>query len=175
MAMASIMVFSSCASQRGIELVGRYKHNTESAMAGHSPEGKQVDEVAFLSAKPDELLTTELPDAASVISAEKILTEISSGKGDLSAKELTKAERLFQRIETKLEKKSLGFEQSALSAIQSSPASDLDQGWLILFAILLPPLAVGLAEGIGTSFWISILLTLLFWIPGVIYALIIVI
>jgi uncharacterized membrane protein YqaE (UPF0057 family) len=40
----------------------------------------------------------------------------------------------------------------------------------ILISILLPPLAVGLYEGIHTPFWISILLTLLFWIPGVIYA-----
>lgn len=45
---------------------------------------------------------------------------------------------------------------------------------LILFAILLPPLAVGLKFGIGTEFWISVLLTLLFWIPGVIYALILI-
>lgn len=45
---------------------------------------------------------------------------------------------------------------------------------LIVFAILLPPLAVGLKFGIGTEFWISILLTLLFWIPGVIYALILI-
>ncbi len=39
----------------------------------------------------------------------------------------------------------------------------------------LPPLAVALKFGIGTEFWISILLTLLFWIPGVIYALILII
>ena len=45
---------------------------------------------------------------------------------------------------------------------------------LIVFAILLPPLAVGLKFGIGTEFWISVLLTLLFWIPGVIYALILI-
>ncbi|MBX7141246.1 MAG: YqaE/Pmp3 family membrane protein [Chitinophagales bacterium] len=51
----------------------------------------------------------------------------------------------------------------------------MDLGWLILFAILLPPLAVALVDGIGTSFWISIILTLLFWVPGVIYALIVVI
>jgi uncharacterized membrane protein YqaE (UPF0057 family) len=46
---------------------------------------------------------------------------------------------------------------------------------LVILAILLPPLAVYLHEGeINTRFWISIVLTLLFWIPGVIYALIIV-
>jgi uncharacterized membrane protein YqaE (UPF0057 family) len=46
---------------------------------------------------------------------------------------------------------------------------------LAILAILLPPLAVYLHEGvINTKFWISIILTLLFWIPGVIYALIVV-
>jgi uncharacterized membrane protein YqaE (UPF0057 family) len=46
---------------------------------------------------------------------------------------------------------------------------------LVILAILLPPLAVYLHQGeINTKFWISILLTLLFWLPGVVYALIII-
>ena len=46
---------------------------------------------------------------------------------------------------------------------------------LVILAILLPPLAVYLHEGvINNRFWISLLLTLLFWLPGVIYALIII-
>ncbi|HPD54609.1 MAG TPA: YqaE/Pmp3 family membrane protein [Bacteroidia bacterium] len=45
---------------------------------------------------------------------------------------------------------------------------------LIVLCILLPPLAVFLKFGIGTEFWISLILTLIFWLPGVIYALIVV-
>jgi uncharacterized membrane protein YqaE (UPF0057 family) len=46
---------------------------------------------------------------------------------------------------------------------------------LAILAILLPPLAVYLHENaVNSKFWISILLTLIFWIPGVIYALIVV-
>ena len=46
---------------------------------------------------------------------------------------------------------------------------------LAILAILLPPLAVYLHEGaINDKFWLSLLLTLLLWIPGVIYALIVV-
>jgi uncharacterized membrane protein YqaE (UPF0057 family) len=46
---------------------------------------------------------------------------------------------------------------------------------LAILAILLPPLAVYLYENaINTKFWISLLLTLFFWIPGVIYALFVV-
>ena len=46
---------------------------------------------------------------------------------------------------------------------------------LAILAVLLPPLAVYLKEGvINGKFWLSLVLTLLFWIPGVIYALIVV-
>ncbi|HZG41167.1 MAG TPA: YqaE/Pmp3 family membrane protein [Nodosilinea sp.] len=40
----------------------------------------------------------------------------------------------------------------------------------IIVAIFLPPLGVFLQEGIGTQFWINILLTLLGYIPGIIHA-----
>ena len=44
-----------------------------------------------------------------------------------------------------------------------------------ILAILLPPLAVGLHEGgINNRFWISLLLSLLFFLPGIIYALMVV-
>lgn len=46
---------------------------------------------------------------------------------------------------------------------------------LIILAIILPPLAVYLHEGvINGKFWLDLVLTLLFFIPGVVYALIVV-
>jgi uncharacterized membrane protein YqaE (UPF0057 family) len=45
----------------------------------------------------------------------------------------------------------------------------------VIFAILIPPLGVFLHEGvINSKFWIDLLLTLLFFLPGMIYALVIV-
>jgi len=41
----------------------------------------------------------------------------------------------------------------------------------ILFAILIPPLGVFMEVGLKLPFWISLLLTLLGYIPGIIYAL----
>ena len=55
-----------------------------------------------------------------------------------------------------------------------SAASDVSLVLLVILAILLPPLAVFLARGIGTEFWISLVLTILFWFPGMIYALLVV-
>jgi len=42
----------------------------------------------------------------------------------------------------------------------------------VVAAILLPPLGVFLGRGLGRDFWIDTLLTLLGWIPGVIFALV---
>lgn len=44
----------------------------------------------------------------------------------------------------------------------------------VILAIFLPPLAVFLHDGIGTSFWINIILTILGFLPGVIHALLVV-
>lgn len=41
----------------------------------------------------------------------------------------------------------------------------------IIFAILLPPVGVALKAGIGKDFVINLLLTILFYIPGMIHAL----
>lgn len=41
----------------------------------------------------------------------------------------------------------------------------------IILAFFLPPLSVFLDRGLRTEFWICLLLTLLAWVPGVIYAL----
>lgn len=58
-----------------------------------------------------------------------------------------------------------------------SGAADVEEGsaLLVILAILLPPLAVYLHQGeINSKFWISLLLTLLVILPGIIYALLVV-
>ncbi|MBT5267269.1 MAG: YqaE/Pmp3 family membrane protein [Rhodospirillaceae bacterium] len=40
----------------------------------------------------------------------------------------------------------------------------------IILAILLPPLAAFLTVGIGLHFWLNLLLSLFFWVPGIIHA-----
>lgn len=43
----------------------------------------------------------------------------------------------------------------------------------IILNILLPPLAVFMQHGLGTAFLISVVLTLIGWLPGVIHAFIV--
>ncbi len=40
----------------------------------------------------------------------------------------------------------------------------------IILAIFLPPVAVAMAKGIGSDFFINLILTLLFFVPGMIHA-----
>ena len=42
----------------------------------------------------------------------------------------------------------------------------------IVAAVLLPPLGIFLARGLGPEFWIGSVLTLLAWFPGVVFVLV---
>jgi uncharacterized membrane protein YqaE (UPF0057 family) len=42
---------------------------------------------------------------------------------------------------------------------------------LIIIAVVLPPLAVGLKDGIGFHLFLNVVLTLLFYVPGLLHAL----
>lgn len=84
-------------------------------------------------------------------------------------KSLSKAERKVKIKEAKKELKA--FKAAKKAGKEPSTNTVL----MVILAILLPPLAVYLHQGeINSKFWISLLLTLLFWLPGVIYALILI-
>lgn len=51
-----------------------------------------------------------------------------------------------------------------LSTVPLSP-------WAVVAAILLPPLGVFLARGLTPAFWLTVVLTLVGWLPGVVLAL----
>ncbi|MEO5644643.1 MAG: YqaE/Pmp3 family membrane protein [Bacteroidia bacterium] len=54
-----------------------------------------------------------------------------------------------------------------------SATDDVSLVLIIVLCFLLPPLAVFFSEGITTNFWIDVILTLLFFLPGIIFALIV--
>lgn len=97
-----------------------------------------------------------VPDSGSIKSALAEFKSLSRKEKKERMKEVRKALK-----EYKAQKRSGG----------SSSASVIE----IICAILIPPLGVYLHEGeINTKFWIDLLLTLLFFLPGMIYALIVV-
>lgn len=102
-------------------------------------------------------IATEKPDPATVKAAMETFNSLS------------KAERREKIKELKKELK--GFK----AAKKAGNAPSTNTVLLVILAILLPPLAVYLHEGeTNKRFWISLLLTLLFFVPGVIYALVVV-
>jgi uncharacterized membrane protein YqaE (UPF0057 family) len=114
------------------------------------------DAVAAISAPLPVPSSTE-PDPAVVKAA---LAEFRS----LSAKE--------RRVRFKEARKAIKEYKAQKRAGKAPVAGTFLQ---VLFAILIPPLGVYLHEGeINKRFWIDLLLTLLFVLPGIIYALIIV-
>jgi uncharacterized membrane protein YqaE (UPF0057 family) len=92
----------------------------------------------------------------------------------MSRKELREAkkeERTLRREQRKEVKQEL---RQAIRDWKKEGASDTDTLLLVILAILIPPLAMALYDGITNRFWISLLLTLLFFIPGMIYTLIVI-
>jgi uncharacterized membrane protein YqaE (UPF0057 family) len=84
-------------------------------------------------------------------------------------KTLSRSERKFRIKQVKEEIRAFK------AAKKAGRETDTNTILLVILAILLPPLAVYLHQGeINTKFWISLLLTLLFWLPGVVYALIVI-
>jgi len=97
------------------------------------------------------------PDPATIKAALAEFKSLSKKERKERVKEVKKEWRLFNQ-----EKK-------------ENKSAKVDQVVLIILAILLPPLAVYLHQGeINGKFWISLLLTLLFFLPGVIYSLLVV-
>jgi uncharacterized membrane protein YqaE (UPF0057 family) len=97
------------------------------------------------------------PDPAAVKAAVEEFKSLSKKERKARIKELRKELKAFKK------EKKAGREPSDNTVL------------LCILAVLLPPLAVYLHEGeVNNRFWISLLLTLLFWLPGIIYALVII-
>jgi uncharacterized membrane protein YqaE (UPF0057 family) len=87
------------------------------------------------------------------------------GIGDNYAS-IPKKKSLIKKYSSIAEEKNVGM---------NSSLADEDELLEVIIAILLPPVAVYLHEDeIGDHFWIDLLLTILFYLPGIIYALYIV-
>lgn len=139
---------------------------TEVAMAA-------AEEKASTEAIEEPMLEASTAAPAVAIPAPKVTPVAPAPLEEVT---LTEAEALAMAKEriasmTKAEKKELKKEvREVMKQDRGGRVSIIE----IILAVLLPPLAVFLHSGIGTQFWISLILTLLFWIPGVIYALLVV-
>lgn len=94
-------------------------------------------------------------------------------------KTLDESIQSFQSLSKKERKQRISDAKKAVKewkAAKAAGAAGDDQVLAIIFAILIPPVGVIIKEKgqVTTKFWISLLLTLLFWLPGAIYSLLVV-
>lgn len=97
----------------------------------------------------------------------------------IKLKSMTRADKKAFRKEVKHLAKSNNIEKLStnynINSQEDVNATDTNTLLLVILAILLPPLAVFLHEGeVNGTFWLNLLLTLLFIIPGIIHALVVV-
>ncbi len=81
----------------------------------------------------------------------------------------------FRDLSSKEKKQRIASLKKEIKRYKRNSAADEKTLLYVILAILLPPLAVYLHQGeINTKFWISLILSLIFWIPGVVYSLLVV-
>ncbi|MBI3140108.1 MAG: YqaE/Pmp3 family membrane protein [Sphingobacteriales bacterium] len=112
------------------------------------------------------------PARAAVVVPVTATAEPDPAKVKAAVDEFNSLSRKEKRGRIKEVKKEL---RAFRAAQKAGKEADTDTVLLVILAILLPPLAVYLYEGeINNRFWISLILTLLGWLPGIIYALVLI-
>jgi uncharacterized membrane protein YqaE (UPF0057 family) len=116
------------------------------------------------------VLTFSLPafSAAAVDSKTSYSVEVTKNDAKKDWESLSKKERRAQKKSIRKQLK------KAFKNLRKEVGSNSDLLLLIIIAILIPPLAMALYDGLTNRFWLSLLLTLLFYIPGLIYTLVVI-
>ena len=132
--------------------------------ANNAAQASISTEITEADLAPSPVIPTANESRASK-SAEHEL-DSTPGKMQTESKEQSRRDRAFQKH----------LNRSNLVVPASTAAASGGESLLlyIILAIILPPLAVGLLYGIVLEFWVSLVLTLIFWVPGIIFALIMV-
>jgi uncharacterized membrane protein YqaE (UPF0057 family) len=143
-------------------------HNGSKRTMERKDKARKADQT-ILNKIDSETISTdaEKSDNAAEDQTEKIKTVKDQ---NFSSEQITAAEE-FSQMSTLKKIKAL---KRLKKENKSDDNAEVTLLLLVILAILLPPVAVYMKRGVSTPFWLSILLSLLFWLPGIIYALLIV-
>lgn len=109
--------------------------------------------------------TEQKPEEEEICSQPKVHKTITPEKQENKVK----TEQFQQKIKKVRHRKANRLKRK-LSNSKSNSSKKLEEVILAILAVLLPPLAVFLYEGLSTNFWIDLILTLFFWLPGILFA-----
>jgi uncharacterized membrane protein YqaE (UPF0057 family) len=179
----SIFAFalSSCSSDKGLSVTKRkYRNGYHVEWHGNKKMKEQAqvtttEDVQLMDLQPVSSPEAALNSTPADYSGSNVEMTINNKETvtapatieNVNSTTLSKAEYRKERKELR---RSLKHE---LKSSSSAVGEEMPQWLVILLAIIIPPLAVGLVLGVHTEFWISLILTLLMWLPGAIYALVI--
>lgn len=168
-------LFSCKSNENSIFSKRKYYHfkNGATEVVLNKPATNHSKAIAINAAKDDIEITNTanfskilLPAQTSSIATEIKANNLKTAKVNRALTNINAIEKNEKIQEVK--KSILPLNQNTTNNSSSSAVSMVV---LVILAILLPPLAVFLKEGsIGTNFWIDLLLSLLFWVPGIIFA-----
>jgi uncharacterized membrane protein YqaE (UPF0057 family) len=134
---------------------------------------KPRNQISFpaIAAKPKEpiLANTEKVSKEKINSVQKIVItqkEIQQADENMNNSSLPKLS-----VENNLTQ---AYRNSQAGEVRAEVNVNVSYALIIICAIFIPPLGVGLMYGINSYFWIDLILTLLFFFPGMIFALIVV-
>jgi uncharacterized membrane protein YqaE (UPF0057 family) len=142
-----------------------------SAKAKQSKETPKTSATAQ-QAKPVSKTVSATTEQKKSTTAEATVTNAEPKRVHSTSTFKVKEEAVAQRESSS--KKTMSSFSYSFSDSDKSSSSETPTWVLAVLCVLLPPLAVFLHLGIGTEFWISLILTLIFWIPGVIYAFVVI-
>ncbi|MEP2771016.1 MAG: YqaE/Pmp3 family membrane protein [Fulvivirga sp.] len=133
------------------------------------PQQLEIDKQKLTASKAP----VDLPETPPKV--KELVKEYEAKAEAIKAKELpAKEEKRALKKESKKVKKQLNKElKKNIKALKQQDA-DADYVVMMILAIIIPPLGVGLTYGITGEFWLSLILTIIFWLPGAIYSAIVV-
>ncbi len=148
--------------------------NTKDAETAKDEEVKGSEEkIAFVEEKSTPVVTTN--DAYNTLAANSDMASVNETEIVNTNRTAlnTIANEAVSTVADKSENSSkIGVFKAQKEAVKlvkknsSSPASDVDTILLVILAILIPPLAVFLFEGVTTRFWIDLILAIIGWGVG---------
>ncbi len=173
------LVFGACSPKYGAHFnnstqfyeAPKLDHQEKLTQFENSPERSQVEiDAEKLTANKEPVVLPQTPPKV-----RELVKEYEEKAAAIEAKDLsTKEEKKALKKESKKVKKKLNKElKKNIKALKQQDA-DADYVVMMILAIIIPPLGVGLTYGITGEFWLSLLLTIIFWLPGAIYSAIVV-
>lgn len=185
--------FASCSIEKRTFRPGYHIEWKTALKKDHSSFNKSEDENATTQSKSNEPSETVITTSAEILkedvseslSQENLKTNPITSESNHASISTDRSERKRIRLAEKTISNELRsnhaqtFPQANVSPFpmeqNNQSVSSADQVVEIILAIFIPPLGVYLHEdSITTNFWISLILTLLFWLPGSIFSVLVV-